>query len=205
MDEWKAELDQLRQQNEELRENTMRLEKQIHQQQYNTGDKLISPITSPSIKSKVIPAPVVVVMDKHTKRKTKNEELPPSILTTFLPVNLRAHDHKVIYGSPTTSCSSSSSIGGLEDTKLYYSHQMSWNTTTGSDFDQYETNIDFMSTNNGNQALDELCGVLQSRQRSEISSPYASMQNQQHQSYAMQLSSPIVRNDSNDMVISRTY
>lgn len=32
MDEWKDELDLLRQQNQELRENQMRLEKQIHQQ-----------------------------------------------------------------------------------------------------------------------------------------------------------------------------
>lgn len=197
MDEWKAELDQLRHQNQELRENTMRLEKQIHHQEYASGNKMLSPITSPMVKSEVIPAPVVIVMERdNNKKKTKtSEELPPTTHTSFLPVNLRAHDHKVIYNSPTTSCSSSSSIGGLEDAKVHYSQQMAWNTTSGSDFDHF----DFISTNHGGQALDDLCSVIQSQPRTEYLMP---SQPQQHHSYVMQLNSP--RNDHTTLM-SRTY
>lgn len=205
MDEWKTELDQLRQQNKELRETTMRLEKQIHQQQqqqqYNTGDKLISPITSPAMSAEIVPAPVVVVMEnqKSTRRRIKQEESPHKIQTNFLPVNLRAPD-QTSYGSPTTSCSSSSSIGGLED-QTNYNNQISWPTTSGADFDPYETNLDFIS--NGGQVLDDLCAVLQTRQRPEINSSYA-MQNQQ-QNYVMSLNSAVVRSDTNNMLMSRTY
>ncbi|KAI9272281.1 hypothetical protein EDC94DRAFT_255716 [Helicostylum pulchrum] len=205
MDEWKTELDQLRQQNKELRETTMRLEKQIHQQQqYNSGDKLISPITSPAMSVEIVPAPVVVVMEnqKTTRRKIKQEESPHKIQTSFLPVNLRAPD-QTGYGSPTTSCSSSSSIGGLEDQTNYGNQQLAWPTTSGTDFDPYETNLDFIS--NGGQVLDDLCAVLQTRQRPEINSSYATMQNQQQQNYVMSLNSPVVRSDTNTMLMSRTY
>lgn len=219
MDEWKLELDQLRQQNKELIENTMRLEKQIHQQQQlpsskNYNNKPISPITSPTLSTEVVPPPVVVVMDNNnlikttSRRKIKQEVVSPppqphKIQTTFLPVNLRAPD-QTGYGSPTTSCSSSSSsIAGLEDSQAQQYH-MSWPTSSAADFDPYETNnLDFMS--HGGQVLDDLCAVLQTRQRPEINSSYATMQHQDN--YTMSSTSPTMvrQHDNQDILMSRSY
>ena len=191
MDEWKLELDQLRSQNRELRENTMRLEKQIHQHYAgnNNNTTPLSPITSPAMSAEVVPAPVVITVDsikrhKPTKRKVKQESLSPQqIQTNFLPVNLHAPE-QVGYRSPTTSCSSSSSsITGLDDRQ--YKGQMSWPTSHHTDYDPYEsTDMNFMSS--GGQVLDDLCAVLQTRQRPEIHSTYTMQQN-----YAMNV--PISR------------
>jgi hypothetical protein len=204
MDEWKLELDQLRQQNKELRENTMRLEKQIHQQVYG-DNKLISPITSTTTLQDeiVIPPPVVVVMDNNTTTKSSRRKIkqvqqhPQKIQTSFLPVNLRAPDQTTQFGSPTTSCSSSSSsINGLDDSNQY--QQLSW--PANNDFE-----YDFMNNTSqqGGQVLDNLCAVLQTRQRPEIS---YNMQQQQQQSYVMSLnSSSSSPNNNSNMLMSRPY
>lgn len=189
MDEWKAEMDQLRQQNKNLKEYNMSLEKQIHQQQssidFDQQKKLISPIHSPSLTTKITPAPVVVVMDqpttKSTRRRIKQEtlKLQTKYQTSFMPVNLCAPDKTSFIGSPTTSCSSSSSssLNGLEDMSLQpptcNSNQVPWNIPTPNEFDHYNTNLDFMS---GEQGLDDLCAILQSRQRPEINN-YANNNN----------------------------
>lgn len=182
MDEWKAEMDQLRQQNKELREHNMNLEKQIHLQQspinFDQQKNLISPIHSPNLTAEIIPAPVVVVMDqrttKSTRRRIKQEPntLQNKYQTSFMPVNLRAPDQTSFIGSPTTSCSSSSSsssLNGLEDIPLqppiYNSNQIPWTTPTPNDFDYYDAGLDFMS---GEQGLDDLCAILQTQQRPEI-------------------------------------
>lgn len=203
MDEWKLEMEQLRQQNKELKENQLKLEKQIHQQQtkLNENDKPISPLTSPAMSDELVPPPVVVVMNNNNtttarsnssssnkkRRRIKQESTTPSpsmtkIHTTFLPVNLRAPD-QTGFGSPTTSCSSSSSVTGLEEP--HYQASLAWNTPTGPQFDTYN----FMSHEAGGQALDELCSVLQARQRPEINYHYA-MQHHQENDYSI---SPIER------------
>jgi hypothetical protein len=187
MDEWKLELDQLRQQNKELIENTLRLEKQIHQQHHHNSEPL-SPVTSPS----VVPAPVVI-LDNKKRRTIKQEEQPHKIQTTFLPVNLRAPD-QTGYHSPTTSCSSSSSsIGGLEDTSLsYHGGHMSWSTSHHSDYD-------FMPTisQQGGQVLDDLCAVLSTRSRPDINNS---------SSFSMQSNTFSIRHDDHHaMMMSRSY
>lgn len=181
MDEWKAEIDQLRQQNKELREHNMDLEKQIHQQQssidFDQQKKLISPIHSPHITAEITPAPVVVVMDqpatKSTRRRIKQEPLTlqNKYQTSFMPVNLRAPDQTSFIGSPTTSCSSSSSsssLNGLDDMSLqppaYNSNQIPWTTPAPNDFNHYDASLDFIS---GEQGLNDLCAILQTRQRPE--------------------------------------
>ncbi|EPB92244.1 hypothetical protein HMPREF1544_00813 [Mucor circinelloides 1006PhL] len=220
MDEWKVEMDLLRQQNKELRECNMNLEKQIHQQQQSSTTanqtKLISPIHSPNLTAEVIPAPVVVVMDqptvKSTRRRIKQEPLAmqDKYQNSFMPVNLRAPDQTSFIGSPTTSCSSSSSssINGLEDMPvqaptMYHSSQIPWTTPAPNDFDhQYDANLDFMS---GEQALDDLFVILQTRQRPEISHNYVN--NNNTVSYAMnEQDSPIQEHDQNDsMMLARSY
>lgn len=239
MDEWKLQLDQLRQQNKELRENNIRLEKQIHlqaqaQQQQYSENRLISPMTSPTLMTTtaeeeiVLPPPVVVVMDnnneplKSSRRKIKRqlEHLPLNDKTSFMPINLRAPDQTAncFIGSPTTSCSStsssSSSINGLDDVSQPYS-QLTWpssgsssQTTTG-DFDsspyEYETannsHLDFMNHSTtgapGAQVLDDLCAVLQTRTRPEISSY------ELHQAYLM--TTPSLPSSSSNMLMSRPY
>lgn len=220
MDEWKVEMDLLRQQNKELRECNMNLEKQIHQQQQSSTTanqtKLISPIHSPNLTAEVIPAPVVVVMDqptvKSTRRRIKQEPLAmqEKYQNSFMPVNLRAPDQTSFIGSPTTSCSSSSSssINGLEDMPvqaptMYHSSQIPWTTPAPNDFDhQYDANLDFMS---GEQALDDLFVILQTRQRPEISHNYVN--NNNTVSYAMnEQDSPIQEHDQNDsMMLARSY
>lgn len=222
MDEWKAEMDLLRQQNKELRECNMSLEKQIHQQQQQASTmdqtKLISPIHSPNLTAEVIPAPVVVVMDqpivKSTRRKIKQEALTmqDKHQASFMPVNLRAPDQTNFIGSPTTSCSSSSSsfsINGLEDMPLqaptmYQSSQIPWTTPAPNDFDHhYDTNLDFMS---GEQALDDLFVILQTRQRPEISHNYTDSSTTT-MNYAMhEQGSPVQEHDQNDnMMLARSY
>lgn len=229
MDEWKAELDLLRQQNQELRENQMRLEKQIHQQQqqqqqvqfgdFSSQDKLISPITSPALSIELVPAPVVVVMNPQQQQQTKNTRIkikkepsssPHKILSSFMPVNLRAPDQTAGYhvSSPTTSCSSSSSMNGLDEHHLQQQHYHSshplpnWNSsaphTTGLDpYDSNQHHLDFMS---GGQVLDDFCAVLQTRQRPDIHpTTYASMVSTS--SYVMSTNSSMVRSDA----LSRTY
>lgn len=215
MDDWKIEIEKLRQENKELKENQMRLEKQIHQQhsqQYNDNDKPISPLTSPAMSVEVVPPPVVVVMNETTrrvkpsnnKRKIIKQESSPTtpphkIQTTFLPVNLRAPD-QTGYGSPTTSCSSSSSLAGLEEPQ--YQSQLSWHSSSSRDFDSYDTNLDFMS-HGGGQVLDDLCSVLQTRQRPDINLSYP----MQHQdTYSMSLNSPVSRqHDNGPLIMSRTH
>lgn len=217
MDEWKIEMEQLRQQNKELKENQLKLEKQIHQQQkkFNENDKPISPLTSPAMSVEVVPPPVVVVMKNtntttarsnssntnNKRRKIKQESTTPSpsmpkIHTTFLPVNLRAPD-QTGFGSPTTSCSSSSSVTGLEEPQ-YHQAGLAWNTPTGAQFDTYN----FMSHEAGGQVLDELCSVLQTRQRPEINYHYA-MQHHQENDYSI---SPIERQQHREesLFFSRT-
>ncbi|KAL9546810.1 hypothetical protein MBANPS3_006481 [Mucor bainieri] len=225
MDEWKAEMDLLRQQNKELRECNMNLEKQIHQQQQQQSStavnqtKLISPIHSPNLAAEVIPAPVVVVMDqptvKSTRRRIKQEPLTmqDKCQTSFMPVSLRAPDQTSFIGSPTTSCSSSSSsssINGLEDmplqaTTIYHSSQIPWTTPVPRDFDHhYDPNLDFMS---GEQALDDLFVILQTRQRPEISHNYVNNSHTTTINYAMnEQGSPMQEHDQNEsMMLARSY
>ncbi|KAK4509682.1 uncharacterized protein ATC70_006984 [Mucor velutinosus] len=221
MDEWKAEMDLLRQQNKELRECNMNLEKQIHQQQQQSPStvnqtKLISPIHSPNLSAEVVPAPVVVVMDQptlnSTRRRIKQEPLTTQdkYQTSFVPVNLRAPDQTSFIGSPTTSCSSSSSsssINGLEDMSLqaptlYHSSQIPWTTPAPNDFDhRYDANLHFMS---GEQALDDLFVILQTRQRPEISHNYAN-NSPTTISYAMnEQRLPTQEHDQNDSTMLAT-
>ncbi|GAN03341.1 conserved hypothetical protein [Mucor ambiguus] len=221
MDEWKAEMDLLRQQNKELRECNMNLEKQIHQQQQPSSNaasqtKLISPMHSPHLTAEIIPAPVVVVMDqptvKSTRRRIKQEPLTmqDKYQASFMPVSLRAPDQTSFIGSPTTSCSSSSSssINGLEEMALQapamcHSSQIPWTTPAPNDFEhQYDANLDFMS---GEQALDDLFVILQTRQRPEISHNYAN--NPTTISYAIdEQESPMQEHDQNDSIMfARSY
>ncbi|CAO3617915.1 unnamed protein product [Mucor hiemalis] len=220
MDEWKLEMEQLRKQNKELQENQLRLEKQIQQQQKkcNENDKPISPLTSPAMSVEVVPAPVVVVMKNasntrrspssscsNKKRKLKQESntpspsMPPKIQTTFLPVNLRAPD-QTGFASPTTSCSSSSSLAGLEEPQGHYQTGLAWNTHTGPQFESYN----FMSHEGGGQVLDELCTVLQTRQRPEINYHYAMQHQHQENNYSI---SPIERQQQREesLFFSRTH
>ncbi|KAI8641439.1 hypothetical protein BD408DRAFT_444387 [Parasitella parasitica] len=185
MDEWKAEIDQLRQQNKELRQCNMRLEKQMHQ--LNSLDfeqqELISPIHSPSLAAEIIPAPVVVVMDQPTmqsarRRATQEPQTLRKYQASFMPGNPKAPDHTSFIASPTISCSSSSSsssFNGLEDVSVqqatYQPDQIPWSTPTPSNFDHYAASLDFMS---GGQDLDDLCAILQARQRTENSYNYSS-------------------------------
>lgn len=196
MDEWKMELDQLRRQNQELRENTLRLEKQIHQQKH----PILSPMHSPCVKSEVIPAPVVMVMGEHYPYQQEKKTSPKSS-TNYSHTDSMT---KVVYHSPTTSYSSSSSSSVVEDqTRLHhYQHPMSWNSTTsGSDFEQ-ANNYDFIHTQqqeNEGQALDDLCTALQqSRQRTDTTF-------MQQENYVMLSSSMTSRNDNHTMLMSRTY
>lgn len=230
MDEWKIELEQLRQQNRELKENSMRLEKQIHKQHSHDLNQPISPITSPSLASAcvVVPPPVVVMMDScqeqqpqqrtNKRRVIKQEPSPHKIQTTFLPVNLRAPEQTGFISSPTTSCSSSSSsIAGLEDSQQHlqqihlnnhYHAQMSWNSNTGSnqeyDSSSYDNtnNLSFMSNSSSNsrsdQILDDLCSVLQARQRPSINTSYDSMQT----SYSIRHEA---ENINSTLLMSRSY
>ncbi|KAL0144993.1 basic-leucine zipper transcription factor [Mucor lusitanicus] len=224
MDEWKAEMDLLRQQNKELRECNMSLEKQIHQQQQQQSSttmnqtKLISPIHSPNLAAEVIPAPVVVVMDqptvKSTRRRIKQEPLAmqDKHQAPFMPVNLRAPDQASFIGSPTTSCSSSSSsssINGLEDMPLqaptmYHSSQIPWTTPAPNDFDHpYDANLDFMS---GEQALDDLFVILQTRQRPEISHNYVNNSPTAINYAFNERASPMQEHDQADsMMLARSY
>ncbi|CEP10236.1 hypothetical protein [Parasitella parasitica] len=173
MDEWKAEMEQLRQQNKELREYNMNLEKQIHQMN-SLGfeqQKLVSPIHSPSVATEIIPAPVVVVMDQPTVKsagrgvKQEPQTLYNEFQASLMPATLGSSDHTNSIGSPTTSCSSSSSFNGLEDVQhaAYQPDQIPWSIPVPNNFDHY-ANLDFMS---GGQDLNTLCAILQTRQRTE--------------------------------------
>lgn len=167
MDKWKLEMDQLRHQNKELVENSIRLEKQIHQQQQQirhletTSNGNISPVTESNVE--VIPAPVVVYMDAPTT-KMQNSKQQEQL---FSPINLKAPEHTNFASSPTSSysSSSSSSLNGYEDfSKQQYQHNnnnLFWN-------DCIEPDYDLLPSNSKDQALNDLYADLLANQRDSM-------------------------------------
>jgi hypothetical protein len=156
MDEWKQEMEQLRHQNKELVENSVRLEKQIHQQQQqirhleNTNTSNSEVLVESN--TEIIPAPVVIYMDE-SKGKQRDQ--------LFLPINLKAPEQTSFASSPTSSYSSSSSpsLNGYDQyNNLFWSNE------------SYETDFDLLPSDNKNQALNNLYADLLANQRSELDS-----------------------------------
>jgi hypothetical protein len=90
MEDMQAELEQLRKENQMLKNNTLQLEEHIK-----------------GIKQEDAPPPSLS-QGQQQKKKKKAHNVSP-IQVHFQPVSLRAPDQTAGFGSPTTSCSSNSS------------------------------------------------------------------------------------------------
>ncbi|KAI8883415.1 hypothetical protein K501DRAFT_333328 [Backusella circina FSU 941] len=92
MEDMQTELDQLRKENQMLKNNTLQLEEHIK-----------------GIKQEDAPLPPQLNQQQQQNKKNRKTHNVSPIQVHFQPVSLRAPDQTVGFGSPTTSCSSNSS------------------------------------------------------------------------------------------------